>query len=574
LSQKGKLPHWHCNKRWTKISKTRDALSILEQKFEGKTWNAANQSFYAILLNKKGLSKATNPRSARAIMGTFKFFGFAYTIEKKPRTKVGKLIITKAGKDFVHGNVPDILKLQLLKWQFPNPYQGKGQVAPYTRSLRLFPLRVLLHLIYDIGPAHEDELALFVWKTINGNPEELDRVKNEILEYRSLNDAEKRQFRNKDPLYKTNHEYEAHIRPYILETGLFYFDTKSRMLGISPEAKEEVPKLITKAEPKIDWTDEDEWFEYFGDIMYHNPPRMIQLKIESKICVQTGLYVKLTRNSTERYGITDEDGIVTFSVYDNRKYRVEVLNPKDASTIFRDFLAVKPGEPTVKLSIKRGLPPHKESLEGMLEKVNQLLKRRLDDEIRNILKMRSRITGVTLEKRALRYIRGARFEQLVYQLLNNFKTKVFDDVIWNGKVGEWGLPTPAQKVSKETGKKLPDILVFQKNDVYVVETTLLKGRAQWEKPEAVSVPDHIENMISTYKGKRVTGLFIAEKLDPSVVTNLVTRGINNNYQVVPMEINEFLGTVRLMKTSGKEFWKSNLINSWNVHRRIVTRSVK
>jgi len=575
LNPKRELPHWHCNKRWTKVSKTRDALAILEEKFEGKTWNEGRQTYYAILLNKKGLSKSTNPRSTRAIMGTFKFFGFAYTYKKNPQTRIGKLIVTKAGKEFVHGNVSDILKLQLLKWQYPNPFEGKGVVAPYTRSLKLFPFRVLLHLLCDMGPLHEDELALFVWKMKNNSPEELKRVKNEILEYRSLNDVEKQQLRNKDPLYTTNHEYEAHIRPYILETGYCCFDTKTRKLGISPGAKEEIQKIITEeVEPKIDWTDENEWFEYFGDTMYSNPPRNIQLKIESKVGVQTGVYVRVIRNSIERYGVTDEDGIVTFSIYDNLKYRVEVLNPKDGSTLFRDFLAIKPKESFIRLFIKKGLPTRKESLKEILEKVNQLLKKRLDDEIKSRLEMRSRVTGVTLEKRSLRYIRGARFEQLVYKILSSFKTKIFDEVLWNGKIGEWGLPTPAQKVSKETGKKLPDILVFQNNDVYVVETTLLKGRSQLEKPEAVSVPDHVENMISTYKGKNVTGLFIAEKLDPSVVTNLVTRGINHNYKIIPIEINEFLDMVRLMETSGREFWKSNLTYLWKVNRRIVTYSIK
>lgn len=559
------LPHWHCNKRWTDIKKTKGALSILEAKFEGKTWNAGKQSFYSILLNKKGLSKSTNPRSARAIMGTFKFFGFAYTTGRK-------LIITDAGKEFVHGNTSEILKLQLLKWQYPNPFEAKGNVASYTRSLRLFPFRVLLRLLSDLESIHEDELALYVWKTINGSPQELERIKKEILKYRSLDDSQKEKIYNEDPLSITDHEYEAHLRPYILETGLCCFDAKQRVLTISPKAKKEIAKINAESiELKTDWKNEDEWFEYYGDTRYHHPPRNIQFKLESDTGVQTGLYIKVERNGLESYGVTDDNGIVTFSIYDNQRYSVEVMHPSDGTVIFRDSLVVKPDKSIVRLTIKAGLPPRQESIEDLVNKVNQILKKRLDDEISSRLKMRSRITGKPLDKKVLRYIRGARFEQLVYKLLDKFKTKVFDDVIWHGKVGEWGLPIPAQKVSKVTGKKLPDILVFQNRNVYVIETTLLRGRAQWEKPEAVSVPDHIENMITAFKGKTVIGVFIAKELDPSMVANLVTRGISKGYQIIPMKVDEFLDIVRLMETSAKDFWRRNLNHMWNVNKRSVIK---
>lgn len=124
-------------------------------------------------------------------------------------------------------------------------------------------------------------------------------------------------------------------------------------------------------------------------------------------------------------------------------------------------------------------------------------------------------------------------------------------------------------MSEGTGKKLPDILVFKNNNVYVVETTLLKGRAQWEKPEVVSVPEHIEDMIKEFKGKEVSGLFIAGELDPSVQTNRVTRAINQGYKIVPMEAEEFLGIVKLLGTSGYGFWKANFDSLWKIHKRNV-----
>jgi len=567
LSREEKIPHWHCNKRWTDISKTKEALGILRSKdFEGKTWTEGKQSFYAIKLNKKGLSDSTNPRSTRAILGTFKFFGFARTLNRK-------LLITQAGKEFVNGEPTKILKLQLLKWQYPNPFEGKGGVAPYTKTLRLFPFRVLLLLLHEIGPLHEDELALYVWKIQNDSKEEIKRAEESILKYRNLTEIEKRKQCEADALYITNHEYEAHLRPYIVATGLCEFNSKQRFLKICEGVTDEVRKALSeKVDARTEWKDEVEWFEYYGNTKYSHPPREVSLKLKPKSGVARGFYLKVTQDGRESYGLSDEDGVAIFDLYDDQKFHLEVMRPADGFPVFKGDYEMKAECSEISVPIKEKLQVVSESIDDLLEKMKQLLSKGLDSEIREILQMRAKFSGEVVEKGRIRYLRGARFEQLAYKLLKALKPKVFDDVVWHGSVGKWGLPVPAQKVSEETGKKLPDILVFEGNNVYVVETTLLRGRAQWEKPEAASVPDHIENMITEFKDRRVSALFIAEILDPSVEANLITRALNNGYRVVPMETNNFFEMVRLVaKNPTKDFWASYYEQLWNIHKRFATR---
>jgi len=567
LTREEKVPHWHCNKRWTDIGKTKEALAILKSKdFEGKTWSEGKQSFYAIQLNKRGLSGSTNPRSTRAILGTFKFFGFAWTLDRK-------LLITQAGKEFIDGDSTKVLKLQLLKWQYPNPFEAKGGVAPYTKTLRLFPFRVLLRLLYDIGPLHEDELALYAWKIQNDGNEEIERARECILTYRQLSEEQKRQHRRTDALYITNHEYEAHLRPYILATDLCRFDADQRLLRIGEENKKEVEKILSeRVDARTEWKDEVEWFEYYGNIRHSHPPKEMSLRLKPKSGVVTGFCIKVTQNGRESYGLSDEEGVATFSLFDDQEIRVEVVRPSDGLTIFKRDCRIGAEDSKINVPLREKLKAVTESIDTLLEKMKQLLSAGLDNEIRERLDIRAKFAGETVEKKVMRYLRGARFEQLTYKLLNAFKTKVFDDVIWHGKVGEWGLPIPAQKMSEQTGKKLPDILVFDRNKLYVVETTLLRGRAQWEKPEAVSVPDHIESMIATFKNRKVCGLFIAEKLDSSVEINLVTRAINKGYQVVPMEVSEFLDIIKLLaKNPEKDFWASYYDQLWNIHKRVAAR---
>lgn len=557
--------HWHCNKRWTDVGKTKDALGILMSKdFEGKTWSEGKQALYGIQLKKRGLSDSTNPRSTRAILGTFKFFGFAWTLNRK-------LLITEAGKEFVEGNSTKILALQLLKWQYPNPFESKGGVAPYTRTLRLLPFRVLLGLLCDIGPLHEDELALFVWKVKNDTNEEIGHARENILNYRQRDEGHKRQLMERDSLYITNHEYEAHLRPYILATNLCYFDPDERTLGITERNMEKVRKILSeKVNVRIEWKDEAEWFEYYGNTKYFHPPEEIRIRLKPKSGVARGYCIKVTQNGRESFGLSDEDGIAIFSLFRGQELRLEVMRPTDGSTVFQSTRRIQ--VTTVDVPLKEKLRAVKESLDEILEKMKQLLLKGLDNEMKERLAIREKLAGETADRRVMRYLRGARFEQLTYRLMYNFKTKVFDDVVWNGKVGEWGLPTPAQKVSEQTGKKLPDIIAFENNNIYVVETTLLRGRAQWEKPEAVSVPDHIESMIATSKDRKVCGLFVAEKLDQSVEINLVTRAVNKGYQVVPMEAEEFLQAIKLLaKNPEKDFWVSYYNQLWAIHKRNATR---
>jgi len=566
LPDRRELPHWHCNKRWTDITKARDALAILESPtFENKTWNEGKQAFYAILLKKAGLSDSTNPRSTRAILGTFKFFGLACTEHKK-------LIITPAGKEFIHGDIRKILKAQLLKWQYPNPFEAKGSVAPYTRNMRLFPFRVLTRLAKEIGPIHENELSLFVWKIRSDEQTEIAEAKQRILHFRKLSDSEKRELCQSDLLFVTNHEYEAHLRPYILATGLCTFDGKQRILFISKEAEDEVNEILAEAlEVKTDWKDEDEWFQYYGDTRYYHPPISIKFQLISKKVPAAGVYVKVSKNGAESYSVTDDKGFTILSLYENQKYRLEVILPENGSILHKDFIAIRPGQRELKIEMAKVAISRKETVDEIIRKIHQLLKTDFDQETRERLQMKSRIEKKEIDRKQIRYIRGGRFEELVYRLLCRFKGTVFNDVVWNGKVGEWGLPVPAQKLSEETGKKLPDILIFQDSDIYVVETTLLKGRAQWEKPEAVSVPEHIENMIKQFRGRNVSGVFIATELDSSVEVNLVTRAMNQGYEVVPIEAEEFLRTIKLLEASGRSFWKDNFEHLWNIHRRSVSR---
>ena len=81
---------------------------------------------------------------------------------------------------------------------------------------------------------------------------------------------------------------------------------------------------------------------------------------------------------------------------------------------------------------------------------------------------------------------------------------VIDEVVWNGKIGKYGLPTQAP--GGKTGT--PDI-VFTMDEVHiVVELTTIKAKSLQFSAEGSSVPDHIR-LYQQETGKDVVGVFCA-----------------------------------------------------------------
>ena len=275
---------------------------------------------------------------------------------------------------------------------------------------------------------------------------------------------------------------------------------------------------------------------------------------------------KKSGQQPEEVQFADENGSTTFSLYENSEYEVEVVRPADGNVVSKAIIEPDSNRRTFSIPVQEGLPAQVDTVETLSAWIRELVTKKVDSDLQTKLEFKDRAKKV--DSKTLRWVAGGRLEELVSRVLRMFKGAVFDDVVWNGKTGEWGLPTPAQKISEQTGKKLPDIMAFQGNNVYVIETTLTRGRAQWNQ-EAASVPDHIEDAIRTYRGKSVSGVFIAPKIEAKTQTNLVTVGRDNDYRVVPLEVEEFLKIVASMKKGDKDAWEDDLANLWSVLKRSV-----
>ncbi len=168
----------------------------------------------------------------------------------------------------------------------------------------------------------------------------------------------------------------------------------------------------------------------------------------------------------------------------------------------------------------------------------------------------------------LRPLRGSRFEQLIFKILEILKANgIFSGVTWNGKEGMYGLP-------QHSGSGQPDIIGTCDDHLYVVEATLLKGRAQWEKPEGASVPDHMREMNQQNPKKQVVGLFIASTLSDQVVRNLIDTGKRDKFPIVPIESDDFLGTVKSLEHGNPGLWIGFFNQLWKSQLSALSTKTK
>ena len=115
-------------------------------------------------------------------------------------------------------------------------------------------------------------------------------------------------------------------------------------------------------------------------------------------------------------------------------------------------------------------------------------------------------------------LRGSRLEYLFYKYFEKLENEnIIDEVIWNGKIGQYGIPSPSP--GGPTGS--PDILLFIDDMIIVVELTTIKAKSQQWSAEGASVPDHIRLVEEKYSDKKIFALYLA----PIIHEERVTKGM-------------------------------------------------
>lgn len=506
---------------------------IIERKYDGTSWNPQKQNNLGVNLKKWGATKDgknISPQAIRTLVASIpQYLGFLYVnTESTPNTiclteagmalwykhkdelvKVPNLV---DGKDLLITESETVLK-QMEKLQITNPIISKD-----CENIYVFPFRFMLKVLLKVGYLDQEEIAYFLFKV--RNEDEVDVIVQEIENFRKLSTENRESLIN---VFKSTHIGNITL---VKASSAGYFISLCQITGIMDKLKvttnnrdgaiaalkindtymryvEEMLNSKYKNAEIYDFEDNLQlWIDYIGDPSRDYPP--IDVSIINK--ANSSFLIQVYKDGACNYDdLIDENGVLQFPMFVNEQYDVKIIDVSTGDEL--ETLAICPTFEQREFEIEGRLNNAVVANETVEDVAKEIMEHcaatNFAGKTLNYLNTLSKVTGI--DKTGDKSLRGAYFEYYVYKMLSILKAeKVVDEVIWNGKIGKYGLPTQAP--GGKTGT--PD-MVFTIDDLHiVVELTTIKAKSLQFSAEGSSVPDHIR-LYKQESGKDVVGVFCA-----------------------------------------------------------------
>ena len=506
---------------------------IIERKYDGTSWNPQKQNNLGVNLKKWGATKDgknISPQAIRTLVASIpQYLGFLYVnTESTPNTiclteagmalwykhkdelvKVPNLV---DGKDLLITESETVLK-QMEKLQITNPIISKD-----CENIYVFPFRFMLKVLLKVGYLDQVEIAYFLFKV--RNEDEVDVIVQEIENFRKLSTENRESLIN---VFKSTHIGNITL---VKASSAGYFISLCQITGIMDKLKvtpnnrdgaiaalkindtymryvEEMLNSKYKNAEIYDFEDNLQlWIDYIGDPSRDYPP--IDVSIINK--ANSSFLIQVYKDGACNYDdLIDENGVLQFPMFVNEQYDVKIIDVSTGDEL--ETLAICPTFEQREFEIEGRLNNAVVANETVEDVAKEIMEHcaatNFAGKTLNYLNTLSKVTGI--DKTGDKSLRGAYFEYYVYKMLSILKAeKVVDEVIWNGKIGKYGLPTQAP--GGKTGT--PD-MVFTIDDLHiVVELTTIKAKSLQFSAEGSSVPDHIR-LYKQESGKDVVGVFCA-----------------------------------------------------------------
>ncbi len=505
---------------------------IIERKYDGTSWNPQKQNNLGVNLKKWGATKDgknISPQAIRTLVASIpQYLGFLYiNTESTPNT----ICLTEAGMALWHKHKDELVKVpnldkgkelliteseavlkQMEKLQITNPVVNKD-----CENIYVFPFRFMLKVLLKVAYLDQEEIAYFLFKV--RNEDEVDVIVQEIENFRKLPTENRKALIN---AFK-----ETHIGNITLvkASSAAYFISLCQITGIMDKLKvtprnrngaiaalkindeyigyvEEILNSKYQNTEIYDFEDNLQlWIDYIGNPDRDYPP--IDVSIINK--VNSSFLIQVYKDGVCQYDdLISEKGILKFPMFVNEQYDMKIIDISTGDEL--DTLAICPTfmQREFEIEGRLGDVAVNETLEDVAKEiVEHCAAANFAGKTLNYLNTLSKVIGI--DKMSDKSLRGAYFEFYLYKMLNMLKEEgIIDEVIWNGRIGKYGLPmqAPGGKIGT------PD-LVFMIDDVhFVVELTTIKAKSLQFSAEGSSVPDHIR-LYKQKSGKDVIGVFCA-----------------------------------------------------------------
>lgn len=476
------LEVWHIPKRQN-VHQIVGAVEILAgDNFNGKSWTSMRQENFNTQLGRQGLTnngRPLSPSARRTLEALIKYLGFIYVDNSTTPTTIN---VTNAGFELIkkHGSIlgknrnlreahekneeileSSLVRHQMTKLQITNPVVREDCI-----NILLFPFRITLSLLRDMGKLSKEELGYIVFSM--KKEDEYNLIIEKIKTFRLLSEerreAEINAFKDTEigNLTLVQAPTATYYMGLCIGTGLC--EKRGNELYIKNEELSKATEIIEKFKgvKTFDFADNLRlWIEYFGDVKRLIPPSLVKVSLNK----ETSVYIKIL----DRDGKEIDNGVISSEkkylfvpLFKGEEYTFEFYSFKDASKIHEEKVLIKDGEINFDIPVKEEEKTVIDE-DSLVEKIGGLINSRdFDSEYLHHINIVKTITKK--ENFNTAQLRGGRLEYLFYKLLEIYKEKgEIDDVVWNGRVDDFGLAYPALG-----GKEgYPDIYFFiGKNYMY------------------------------------------------------------------------------------------------------------
>jgi len=550
---------------------------ILELNYDKKSWNSSKQDRLGSYLGSNGATnngRTITPQSIRTLVASIpQYFGFAYI---NRNTTPNSIVVTDAGyhlvnefenflEEYNYSKLSEAEKdngeikfssyylNQFCKIQITNPIILKD-----CENIFVFPLIFILTVIQQTEYLTFDEIGYFIFKV--KNQDEVDLVSLEIHNFRKINYKD---MKNLIDEYKNTHlgnislvqaPTVSYFKKLLSYTNLFEFkkiiipnpnntdSTSINCICLVKEKENEINSIISKYNNEtFDFVDNlDLWIEYIGNTNI--------IKTPQKVCIKNKIEEDLLITITDSNNLINGDLIkfddeIFFPCVENHIYNVNIYDIKTSELVHKIEYVFSDNPNILIENISIQTQPIQNISDIQKQIINHIKSRYFSEDYLQFLQLLEKIYNKELSKN--KNLRGGRLEYLLFLLFTILENNsIVDDVIWNGKVGKCGLPTPAPGGVKGS----PDLLIYLDDIILVIECTTIKPKSSQWSSEGSSVPDHIKIVEKDNKSKKVIGLYLAPIIHKRVSDAMISNLSDSKSELINLDIESFIQSISSLKS--------------------------
>lgn len=490
---------------------------ILERGYSGKAWNPSKQDDLGVNLKKWGATndgKNISQQSIRTLVASVpQYLGFLY-IDPYTNSKSNILRLTPAGKKLWESNHDKLVKLKNLKDDKGKTIQTSDDVLYQMAKLQLtnpivlkdcqnisvYPFRFLAKLLKKIEYIDQEEIGYYLLRV--KEEDQVDTIALEIQNFRKLPIDQREMLID---TYKQTHIGNITLKQ---APSAAYFINICQMTGviekfkihptnrrksitaikINSNSQEYIDKMLEKYSKVSPFDFKDDlklWIDYIGEPSREFPPIMYNIVSENESDI---LWI-IEQDGTPLDGnLLSKGDILELPIFLNESYEIKLYSLVSGEILKTINFKARSEEDQLiisKLDDKfQSTPDTVDYYAGLIK--DHCNAKNFSDV--NLSKLKIIADVFKQDKSNDKQLRGAYLEYYFYKLLTRLQFEgIIDNVIWNGKIGKYGLPTQAP--GGVTGT--PDIIFTIDDTDFVLELTTIQPKAMQWSAEGASVPDHV-----------------------------------------------------------------------------------